>query len=193
MSTAIAEPTTLDVTLPAPHEPLYEIVNGKKVELPPMSIYSNLIASRIDFAMRLFLRDHSLGTPAMEALFILDREANLRRRPDVAFVAADRWPLNREVPETGDWEVVPTLAVEVVSPNDLSRDVEEKVVEYFAHGVRAVWVVHPEHRRIYCYFSPTETTILDATGTLEGGDLLPGFQLPLSDLFRRTAGAAIAR
>jgi Uma2 family endonuclease len=125
----------------------------------------------------------------MEALLILDGEANLRRRPNVAFVGVDRWPLDREVPETGDWEVVPTLAVEVVSPHDLSRDVEEKVVEYFAYGVRAVWVVHPEHGGIYCYSSPTHATILEASATSEGGEVLPGFQLPMNDLFRRTLGA----
>ncbi len=190
MSTGFADPPTSTAPPSVSEEPLYEVVNGEKVELPPMGIYANLIASRIDFALRAFLQDHPLGTLVMEALLILDRKANLRRRPDVAFVAADRWPLDREVPETGDWDVVPTLAIEVTSTHDLAKDVEEKLIEYFAHGVEAVWVVHPEHRRVYCYSSPTETKILDETATLDGGDLLPGFGLPLSDLFRRTAGAA---
>ena len=190
MSTGFADPPTTTAPPSDSEEPLYEIINGEKVELPPMGIFSNLIAGDIYFAMRTFLRDHPLGTLVMEALIILDREANLRRRPDVAFVAADRWPLDREVPETGDWDVVPTLAIEVTSPHDLAKDVEEKVIEYFAHGVEVVWVVHPEHHRVYCYSSPTETKILDETAALDGGDLLPGFGLPLGDLFHRTAGAA---
>ncbi len=190
MSTGFADPPTSTATPSDSDEPLYEVVNGEKVELPPMGIFCNVIASRIDRKMASFVDEHRLGTVVTEALLILDREANLRRRPDVAFVAADRWPLDREVPETGDWDVVPTLAVEVVSPHDLSKEVEGKLNEYFAHGVRAVWVVHPDYRRIYCYTSPTETKILDEKATLDGGDLLPGFGLPLSDLFRRTAGAA---
>ncbi len=193
MSTGFADPPTTTASPSDSEEPLYEIVNGDKVELPPMSIYANLIAGRIYFALEAFLRGHALGTPVMEALVILDRETNRRRRPDVTFVASDRWPLDREVPETGDWDVVPTLAVEVISPHDLSKEVEGKLNEYFAHGVEAVWVVHPEHRRVYCYSSPTETKILDESATLDGGDLLPGFQLPLSDLFRRTAGAATTK
>ncbi|MCA9077026.1 MAG: Uma2 family endonuclease [Planctomycetaceae bacterium] len=190
MSTGFAEPTTTTSPPASPEEPLYEVVNGVKVELPPMSIQSNLIAGDVYFALRSFLVDHPIGTPVMEALLIIDPEANLRRRPDVAFVSANRWPLDREVPETGDWEVVPTIAIEVTSTHDLARDVEEKTIEYFAHGVEAVWVVHPEHRRIYCYSSPTETMILDEKATLDGGDILPGFKLPLNELFRRSTATA---
>lgn len=190
MSTALAEPTTSPPAPPAPEDPLYEIVNGVRVELPPTGIYANLIASRIDRKMAAFVDEHRLGTVVTETLLILDREADLRRRPDVAFVDADRWPLDREVPETGDWDVVPTLAVEVISPHDLAGDVERKLVEYFTHGVRAVWVVHPEHRRVYCHSSLTDTKPLLETDTLDGGHLLPGFTMSLESLFRRTTGAA---
>jgi Uma2 family endonuclease len=189
MSTGIAEPPTGVATLSAREEPLYEIVGGERVELTPMGIYANLIAGDLYFALRDFLRDHPLGTVVMEALLILDPENNLRRRPDVAFVAADRWPLDRKVPDTGDWDVVPTLAIEVLSPHDVSSEVEGKVLEYFAHGVQSVWVLHPDHRRVYCYSTANDATILDGPSTLDGGDVLPGFKLPLPDLFRRTTAA----
>lgn len=52
-----------------------------------------------------------------------------------------------------------------------------------------LWVVHPDHRRFYCYASPDEATILNETAVLDGGEMLPGFQLPLRNLFRRTSGA----
>lgn len=189
MSTAIAELPTGIAAPPATEEPLYEIVGSQRVELPPTGIYANLIAGKIYFAIKGFLRDHPHGTVVMQALLILDRENNLRRRPDVAFVAADRWPLERQVPETGDWDVVPTLAIEVLSPHDVSSEVEGKVLEYFAHGVQAVWIVHPEHRRVYCYSAANETTILDEQSTLTGGDVLPGLTIPLTNLFRRTTAA----
>ncbi len=188
MSTGFAEsPTTSPPA--APEEPLYEVVNGVRVDLPPMSIYSNVITGRIFNQMNVYLSERAIGTAVMEALLILDREGKLRRRPDVAFVATDRWPLDREVPETGDWEVVPTIAVEVTSTHDTFSDVHSKVIEYFEHGVEEVWVVFPDEQQIYRYTSPTDADIQGEHGLFEGGERLPGFSLKLSDLFRRKTGS----
>jgi Uma2 family endonuclease len=167
-------------------EPLYEIVNGIRVDLPPMSIYANMIAGVLFAEMRVSARVSRSGTPVIEALLILDELADLRRRPDVAFVSAARWPLDREIPEVGDWVVVPDLTVEITSPNDLFPEVLGKVHEYFTHGVLRVWVVIPEERQVYVYRSPTDVTILGIDQTLEC-ELLPGFRLRLAELFQRTA------
>jgi Uma2 family endonuclease len=167
-------------------DPLYEIVNGTRVDLPPMSIYANMIAGALFAEMRVSARKSRSGTPVIEALLILDEVADLRRRPDVAFVSAARWPLDREIPEVGDWVVVPDLTVEVTSPNDLFPEVLGKVHEYFNHGVLRVWVVIPEERQVYSYRSPTDVKVLGADQTLEC-ELLPGFRLPLAELFQRTA------
>jgi Uma2 family endonuclease len=179
-------PATRDVR-PEDEEQLYEIVNGKRVELPAMSAYATWIASRLGHRLGPFAEDHSLGTVVTEMLFVLDGERNLRRRPDVAFVSAQQWPLERELAESGDWEVVPDLAVEVVSPTDEFSDVVSKVREYFQYGVRRVWVIVPEERQVYVYESPTQVRILAITDILSGGDLFPGFTLPLASLFARTA------
>jgi Uma2 family endonuclease len=170
-------------------EPLFEIVNGQKVDLPPMSIYASLIASRLHPEIYGHAERHVLGTVVSEALFILDAGNDIRRRPDIAFVGKDRWPLDRAVPETGDWEVVPTLAVEVVSPTDLFEKVIGKMEEYFQLGVAQVWIVIPADRQLYVYSSPTTVNILTAADTLDGGVVLPGFQLPLRPLFLREAQA----
>jgi Uma2 family endonuclease len=167
-------------------EPLYEIVNGERVELPPMSVYASLIAKRLLLPVERVATEHSLGTAVIETLFVLDDTADLRRRPDVAFVSAARWPLDREIPEVGDWVVVPDLTIEVTSPNDLFPEVLGKVHEYFDHRVRLVWVVVPEERQVYVYRSPTDVTILGIEQTLEC-ELLPGFRLRLAELFQRTA------
>jgi Uma2 family endonuclease len=106
-------------------------------------------------------------------------------------VSKDRWALDREIPEVGDWEVIPDLAVEVISPNEVHEDVLMKVNEYFAFGVRTVWVVVPRTREIYVYRTASDVRILTATDELDGGDLLPGFRLPLADLFRRQAVPAV--
>lgn len=171
-------------------DPLYEIVNGQQVDLPPMSIRANIIANRLNIALSLHAAARNLGTVVMEALLILDDEADTHRRPDVAFVSAERWPLDRSIPETGDWSVVPDLAVEVASPNHIYSDVVSKIGEYFTHGVREAWQVIPEEQQVYVYSSPTEVRILTREQSLES-PLLPGFRIALADVFARAASTHI--
>ena len=178
---------------PAKDEPLYEVVNGQKVELPPMSIYAAWIASRLQSRIGPFAETHGLGTVVTEGLFILDPVKDLRRRPDVAFVSAEKWPLDRSIPESGDWELIPDLAVEVVSPNDAFQDVLAKMREYFRLGVKQVWIVLPVDREIYVYDSPRDLRILTAADELDGGALIPGLRLSIGSLFQRQPQTASAQ
>lgn len=177
--------STATLTEPAaiPEEPLYEVVNGQRVELPPMGAESISIASLLQILLGGHVLNHRLGRSVSEMIFILDRDADLRRRPDVAFVSAERWPLDRALPWEGDWDVVPDLAVEIVSPNDVFTAVEKKVGEYFDHGVREVWVVSPPEQHVYVYDSADSVRIVAAPAELET-PLLPGWRLSLADLFR---------
>ena len=181
---ATLEPTAA-IAEPAKEEPLYEVVNGEKVELPPMSIYATWIASRLQSRIGPFAEAHGLGTVVTEGLFILDPVKNLRRRPDVAFVSAEKWPVDQPLPESGDWEMIPDLAVEVVSPNDIFQDVLAKIHEYFRLGVKQVWIVLPLDREIYFYDSPKDVRILTDVDHLDGGVLLPGLRLQVGSLFQR--------
>lgn len=171
-------------------ESLYEVVDGRRVELAPMGAYATWIASRLDQRIGPFADERSLGTSVAEMLFILDKARNLRRRPDVAFVSAKRWPLDRPIPPTGDWEVVPDLAVEVVSPHDFASDVLAKVHEYFTCGVRMVWVIYPDERQAYVYSSPVQVRVQTTEAELDGGDVLPGFRIALSTLFQSATVSA---
>ena len=188
-SVLVSEPETVQTVQ---DEPLYEIVNGQRVDLPPMSAYTTWIASCIHGLLWSYIREKGLGVSVSEMLFVLDAEHNLRRRPDVAFVSTARWPLDRALPETGDWEVVPDLAVEVINPNDVFKDVLAKVREYFHYGVQVVWVVAPEERQVYVYDSPTHVRISTGQDELTGGEVVPGFCLPLGQLFQSTAAPTIA-
>src|SRR5437879_13743849 len=90
--------TSKPVGMPTPlmsDDALYEVVNGQRVELPPMSIYAVWIGSRLQARLAPFAEAKKLGTVVTEALFILDAANDLRRRPDVAFVSTERWPLDR--------------------------------------------------------------------------------------------------
>jgi Uma2 family endonuclease len=168
-------------------EALYEVVDGQRLELPPMGAYSTWIACELHGYMWTFAREHSLGKAVAEMLFILDRERNLRRRPDVAFVSAQRWPLDRPIPLSGDWDVAPDLAVEVVSPHDTASELLTKIGDYFTHGVRRVWVIYPEERLAYVYESPTQVRVLTETGELDGAEVLPGFRISLSQILQPIA------
>ncbi|HLJ96927.1 MAG TPA: Uma2 family endonuclease [Gemmataceae bacterium] len=189
----MASPTMLEApaapAYPSVDEALYEVVDGRRVELPSMGVYASWIASELQSELRPFAKSRRLGTVVMEALFILDAERNLRRRPDIAFVSSQRWPLDRPIPEEGDWEVVPDLAVEVTSPNDRFEEVFTKIAEYFRYEIRQAWIVAPRIQNVLIFDSLTKLRILTAADELDGGELLPGFRLPLASLFQRQAQA----
>jgi Uma2 family endonuclease len=174
-----------EVELPSANgEALYEIVNGIRVELRSMGIHSTLLGLELYKLLDAFVRAHKLGWVVAEALFILRETPNLRRRPDVAFVSADRWPLDRPVPQVGDWAVVPNLAIEVNSPNDTVKELVAKLDDYFSHGVQQVWHIEPHSRRLYIYDSPTRIRGLTDADTL-ANTVVPGFTLQIGELFQR--------
>jgi Uma2 family endonuclease len=167
----------------APEDTLYEVVDGRIVE-KTMGSREIEIASILDQCLGGFARANRLGRVLAEFLFRIDVKKDLQRRPDVAFVAHSSWPFNRRVPGGPVWDMVPELAIEVVSPTNSANDVQEKVHEYLEAGVTRVWVVYPEQAEVYIYASPTQIQVLKLGQDLEGGDLLPGFRLPLAALFQ---------
>jgi Uma2 family endonuclease len=164
-------------------ESLYEMVNGQRVEKPLMSAYATRIAFLIAFHLEQFANSNRRGRAGMEQLFLLDRAANLQRRPDAAFVSYVRWPEDQPIPHTDPWPVVPEVLAEVISPTNSAELVLDRVAEYFQAGVQLVWYVYPRHRQVYVYESPTQVRILTGADELDGGPGLPGFRLPLSALF----------
>jgi Uma2 family endonuclease len=161
----------------------YEVVDGEFVENPPMGAEQSLLASFLQELMGPFARANKLGRVATETLFLIDRARSLKRRPDLAFVSDQRWPLKQPVPPTEAWDVIPDLTVEVISESNTANAVVTKIDEYFQAGVRTVWVIYLVNSKVYIYDSPTRVRILQVGDTLEGGDLLPGLQILLSTLF----------
>ena len=177
---------TTDVDVDRINDELYEIVDGRRIEKPPMSVYSVSVASQLIRKLGRIADDNESGEIVGEMLFRLPlkQDAHRNRRPDVAYVSFDRWPLGRpKAIRDNAWDVVPDLAVEVISPYDLAEASLHKILEYFQAGVRLVWVVYPEERQVYIYDSPTQIRVLTTDDTLDGGTILPGFQLRLDRLF----------
>lgn len=170
-------------------EALYEIIDGQRVELTPMSTLAAILAFDLVYFLSAFVRAQNLGRMASEAMFRLPLNGGRSRRPDGAFVSYQRWAKDRPIPGRGDaWDVVPNLAIEVVSPNDLAEELLTKIDEYFRAGVEQVWVVYPNHDLLQIYDSLQQVRGLTRNDTLDGGKVLPGFQLPLASLFQ-TVGA----
>jgi Uma2 family endonuclease len=162
----------------------YEVVDGRFVENPPMGALESVFASSLQNLMGPIAESNGLGRVATETLFLIDRARNLKRRPDLAFVSDQRWSLMRPVPRTEAWDVVPDLTVEFISQTNNADQVAIKIEEYFQAGVRVVWIIYPVTSKVYVYTSPTSVAILQLGDELDGGEVVPGFQVALSTLFK---------
>jgi Uma2 family endonuclease len=161
---------------------LYEVVDGQRKELPPMGAPEVNIACILVSFLNTFGRGNNLGRAESEMLFNLP-PLTKQRRPDVAFVSYQRWPKAVPIPHGNAWDVVPELVVEVISPTDTLIEVMAKVREYFQVGVQLVWLVLPEERLVYVYTSRTQIHVLTEAEALDGGTVVPGFQMPVAQLF----------
>jgi Uma2 family endonuclease len=165
-----------------PDDMLYEVVDGQIKEKVVGAREIEIATLLIEF-LAPFVRAHRLGKVLGEMIFRINIIKDLQRRPDVAFVSSARWPIKRRVPDTAVWDLVPDLAIEVISPTNAAVDVQTKIHEYFEAGVRSVWVIYPKQKSIHVYASTTQIQGLQLGDELDGGELIPGFRLPLAALF----------
>lgn len=162
---------------------LYEVIDGKIVEIAHMGAIENRLASFLLELIGPFARANKLGVAVTETLFVLNRKKKLQRRPDVAYVSYKRWPRSRKLVPGDAWDVVPDLAIEVISPSNTADQVIEKIGDYFDSKCRGVWVVYPKARQFYVYESPSKNVIFGRGDLLPGEPTLPGFQLDVSEFF----------
>lgn len=159
---------------------LCELVDGVLVEKVMGFRESYLAGALIDF-LRVFVRPRNLGL-VTGADGMMRLAPGLVRIPDVAFVAWYRFP-DRRVPTDPIPAVSPDLAIEVLSASNTPGEMRRKCHEYFSAGVHLVWLVDPQTRTVAVYTTPERPVILQAEHILEGGAVLPGFALPLQELF----------
>jgi Uma2 family endonuclease len=166
---------------------LYELVDGTLVE-KAMGLTESVIAGQVLVEIGVFARQHDLGIPA-GADGTVQLLKGLVRIPDAAFFSWDKLP-GRVLPSKPIPELAPDLAVEVLSESNTPAEMRRKLREYFFAGVRLVWMIDPARRRADVYTSPDgPDATLDETQSLDGGDVLPGFTLPLAELFARLPAA----
>lgn len=155
-----------------------ELVRGEIITMPPPGALHGVCCSKANRRVGNFVDDHDLGTfTCNDSGFITERGPDSVRGPDVAFWSKERV---REVP-VGYFELAPDLAVDVLSPSNTSKQIRAKLREYFAKGVRMVWVVAPEDRTVTIYRSADEGRVLHESALDDGDDVLPGFQCRVND------------
>jgi Uma2 family endonuclease len=170
----------------------YEVVDGRIVENPPMGARQSILASFLQILIGSSTISNRIGWLVTETLFVIDRARDLKRRPDLAFVSAQRWPMTRSVPEPEGWDVVPDLVAEFISKSNSADEVLNKINEYFTAGVTIVWVVYTSAKMVYVYESPTSVRILGLGDELEGGTVIPGFRVSVATLFEYIGDQATA-
>lgn len=107
------------------------------------------------------------------------------RFPDISYFPWDYFP-DDEVEKGAIWRTFPALAVEVLSKSNTQREIDRKIGELFHGGTKLIWVIDPERKVATVYTSPSKFKRFTATDSLDGGKVLPGFSLSLSDLFSST-------
>jgi Uma2 family endonuclease len=164
---------------------LYELVDGVLVE-KAMGVQESFLAAVLIRLLGEFVARHDLG-------FVLGADGMARlapglvRIPDVSFVSWQQVP-ERRVPRVPMLQVAPDLAVEVLSPSNTPEEMNRKLHDYFAAGVRLVWYVDPVNRRVEAFTAVDRSTLIPEDQNLMGEPVLPGLILSLRDLFALLGG-----
>ena len=171
---------TIEEFAAMPLQGIWELVDGEMIELSPTADRSGWVSGRVFSRLERFVDARHLGWAfPPETGFILFSDRATVRSPDAAFVRFDRLRALSD----GFVPVAPDLAAEVLSPSDRMTDAMSKVTMYLAAGVRLVWLVDPATLTVIVFRQDAAPKTLEATDTLDGGDVLPGFSVPVAEIF----------
>ena len=162
------------------HDRLCELIDGTLVE-KAMGWKESELTIIIARLLGNFVSANRLGKVfGSDGMFRLEPEQI--RIPDVAFISKQRFA-GRALTPSAFWELGCDLAVEVISPSNTRREMERKLSDYFGAGVGTVWLVYLTTREVVVYTSPDNSVTLRSNDLLDGGNLLPGFSVPVAELF----------
>ena len=163
----------------------YELVRGEVIELAPTNDQHGEISVNIGTAFNIYSRRRGVGRTRAETGYRLEQNPDTVRGPDISLVLL---PRGSEVTLTRRFVLnAPDIAVEVVSPSNTAAEMERKVGEYLAAGAQRVWVVYPStsstSRRVIIHRPDGTTITYTGDDVIADEELLPGFSLPLSEIF----------
>lgn len=183
MSSTTTKLMTADELLMMPDDGFrYELVKGELKRMPPTGTEHGEVTMELAAPLHRYVKLNKLGRVyAAETGFKLESDPDTVRAPDIAFVRAERIQATGSMQGYG--EGAPDLAVEVLSPGNTKREMAEKVADYFAAGARLVWIVNPKSKTIAVHRSPTDIVTLTEQDTLDGDEVVPGFQIAVAEIF----------
>ena len=159
-----------------------ELIRGVLCETMPTGREHGQIVVNMVILLGNFIKPRRLGVlTASDSGVWLERDPDTVREPDIAFFAAETSPLDQRV--TGYAEIAPDLVVEIASPGDTRRELNDKARMWLSFGTRLVWVVHPDPRTVEVHRPNHPVTTLSQAQALHGFDVLPGFTCQVSTLF----------
>ena len=160
----------------------HELVNGEVIELsPPPGYVHGRSQTRASFFLEAFAYPRGLGETTSDTGYLVSRDPDTVRAPDVAFVSADRLPYG-DLP--GYLPFAPDIAVEVVSPSDTPSDARERALMWLDAGSALVWMLFPDSRSVTVYRPNGDVFTLGEDDVLGAAPVLDGFSVKVSDLFR---------
>jgi Uma2 family endonuclease len=160
----------------------YELVKGELRKMSPSGWEHGVVVVNITLLLGQHVKTNGLGAcSGAETGFKIASDPDTVRAPDLAFVSRERIPESDAAKKF--LAGAPDLAVEVLSPGDTRREVDEKVEDWLEAGARAVWVINPKRRGVTVYRSMTDVTRLSEGDELDGGDVVPGFRCKVSEIF----------
>ena len=164
----------------------YEIVNGELIDMGNSGAKHGYICSILMILLGGYVRLQKLGAMFDSSTAFKMKSGN-KRSPDISFMAKERLQGLEDLPD-GFLEGAPDLAVEILSPSNTVEEIHNKIVEYFENGAKLVWVIHPKEQYVLVYRSAqSPDRLLKSTDSLDGEDIVPGFILPIADLFQKLA------
>ena len=159
-----------------------ELIRGEFYETMSAGLKHGEVVMKLGFLMGSVVIPGRLGRLAgSDAGVILERDPDTVREPDIAFISAARLPLTERV--TSYYEIIPDIVVEVKSPSDSRREVNDKARMWRSYGVPLVWAAYPETRTIDVHRADGSITTLRENDVLDGGEILPGFSVPVREIF----------
>ena len=159
-----------------------ELIRGAPSETMPTGREHGQIAANLTILLGVFVKPRKLGVLTTSHSGVqLEHDPDTVREPDVAFFSAEKSPPDERV--TGYAQVAPDLAVEIVSPSDRLPAVNDKALMWLRYGVRLVWVVRPDERRVDIHRDGHPVAMLTENDALDGMDVLPGFSCAVREIF----------
>lgn len=164
----------------------YEIVNGELIDMGNSGAKHGYVCSILMILLGGYVRIHKLGAMFDSSTAFKMKSGN-KRSPDISFMAKERLQGLDDIPD-GFLEGAPDLAVEILSPSNTVEEIDQKIIEYFDNGSRLVWVINPKPKYILVYRNGQEPErLVKSNDSLEGEEIVPGFNLPAAELFQKLA------